>query len=251
MSDGTVGSARVPLDLRNNVWSIPFMAVMVVSLAARLVVLVTTSPAWSPDSNDYMRLARLISRGDVAEAQGNRVPGYSLFLLSHAFHPSAVRISQMLLGLAITATLFWIIWTLSHRPWLASIGALLYGLNGGQILLESTILSETLATALLLGLAAGILVCKSRVRRSYPVLLLMGLAAGFLPLVRPLYVFVPVVCALPVASMVRVRSRGFWLYLVPALLPVHVSTATSPSASTTSVCRPTARMDGRTMLQLS
>lgn len=218
--DGISGSASTREGLRGMVWPIPFAVAMAVSLAARVDVVATTSPAWAPDSNGYMALAHLIGRGNVADDQGSRVPGYSLFLLAQAFHPNVVRASQELLGLLIATALFWIIWSLTRHPWLASIGALLYALNGGQILLESSILSETLATALLVGIAAALVACKTRRSPRHSLLLLMGLAAGFLPLVRPLYLFVPLVCTLPVASMVRVRSRAFWLYLAPAILPV-------------------------------
>lgn len=195
---------------------------MGVSFCVRLLVVVVTSPDWGLDSTQYMQLARFIGQGNLAAGQGIRTPGYPVFLLLHDFNPNLVRITQMTLGLCITAGLYWLIWRFTASTLLASIGALLYGANVAQIFLESTLLAETLATALLFG-AVLLLVClntsDSRVRWN---LVALGLLAGVVPLVRPIYVFVPVVFILPVAG--RACRGGHWrrllLYLLPAMLPV-------------------------------
>jgi len=195
---------------------------MGVSFCVRLLVVVVTSPYWEPDSLGYMGLARYIGQGNLAAGEGYRTPGYPVFLLLHDLNPNLVRITQMTLGLCITAGLYWLISRFTASTLLASIGALLYGANVAQIFLESTLMAETLATALLFG-AVLLLVClntsHSRVRWN---LVALGLLAGVVPLVRPIYVFVPVVFIFPVAG--RACRGGHWrrllLYLLPAMLPV-------------------------------
>ena len=166
-------------------WLIPFIVVMGAGLGARLLVVLVTSPVWWSDSTGYMQLARLIGRGNLAAGQGLRTPGYSVFILLNGFNLSAIRVTQMIMGLAVTAGVFWIIWTLNHKPWLASLGALLYGLAIAQVRLESSIVAETLATALLLGAVVTLVSLRTGQRRDWWKLLAMGVFAGLLPLVRP------------------------------------------------------------------
>ena len=220
--DETVGFTSQMSAARQRPWLIPFVVVIGVSFCARLLFVVVTSPVWWPDSIGYMQLARLIGRGNLAAGQGIRTPGYPLFMLLNDFNLSAIRATQMIMGLAITSGIFWIIWTLNHKPWLASLGALLYGLSIAQVRLESFILTETLATAFLLGALVSLVSLRTSQRRDWWKLLAMGVFAGLLPLVRPLYVFVPLLFAIPVASVVSLRSRRFWLYFLPAIRPVVV-----------------------------
>ena len=127
--DETVGFTSQMSAARQRPWLIPFVVVIGVSFCARLLLVVVTSPLWAPDSIEYMHLARLIWQGNLAADQGMRTPGYSLFMLLNGFSLDAIRVTQMILGLAITSGIFWIIWTLNHKPWIASLGALLYGLS--------------------------------------------------------------------------------------------------------------------------
>lgn len=106
-------------------WLTPFVGVMVASCAARVVVLATTSPSSAADSFDYWHLAHLIVQGRLATGQGSRVPGYSIFIVAFDFSSGLVHVAQVILGLAITAALFWLIWGLTENVWLASIGGLL------------------------------------------------------------------------------------------------------------------------------
>jgi len=197
-----------------------FAAVMLVSLVVRLIVLLLTSPVLAPDSIEYMHLARLIGQGRLAADFGLRPPGYSVFLLLHDFDPNLVRITQMALGLCITAGLYWLVWRFTASVWLASIGALLYGTNVAQIFFESSAVTETLATALLFG-AVLLLVCLTNDSRVALKLVALGLAVGVVPLVRPVYVFVPVLFIFPAAGACRFGHRQrLLLYLLPAMLPV-------------------------------
>lgn len=241
-------SARVA-SARSRHWVVSFAAIMLVSLVIRSIVLLLTSPVLAPDSIEYMHLARLIGQGRLAADFGLRAPGYSAFLLLHDFDPNFVRITQMALGLCITAGLYWLVWRFTASVWLASIGALLYGANVAQIFFESTLVTETLATALLFG-AVLLLVCLSSSDFMVPwKLVALGLAVGVVPLVRPVYVFVPVLFIFPVAA--HACRRGHWrrllFYLLPAFLPVILwMTYLGATFSTTSVCRRRLVSRGRT-----
>jgi len=177
--DETVGFTSQMSAARQRPWLIPFVVVIGVSFCARLLFVVVTSPVWWPDSIGYMQLARLIGRGNLAAGQGIRTPGYPLFMLLNDFNLSAIRATQMIMGLAITSGIFWIIWTLNHKPWLASSGALLYGLSIAQVRLESFILTETLATAFLLGALVCLVSLRTSQRRDWWKLLAMGVFQGF------------------------------------------------------------------------
>lgn len=205
---------------RSATWLPGFAAVMIVSVLVRVAVAVTSRPVVDGDAPGYLEFARLIWHGHMVAFQGKRTPGYSVFLILHAFNPEAVRLTQFALGLAVTAGLFFVLWQLTHSPWVTAIGAALYSLNVGHIYFESTLYAELLATFFLV-LALVLLVSLRRSNRhEAAILIVLGLTIGILPLVRPLYVYLPLLLSIPVFMALKGRRRRFWLYVLPALIPV-------------------------------
>lgn len=194
------------------VWLIPVLAI---SASLRLLTILGTHPLIKGDTSAYLQLAHRLGRLDLSGDIGQRVPLYPLFMLLLRYNLHLIQIAQMVLGLIVTAAIFYIIATLTRRPAAAAGGAALYGLNLAQIRIESTMISEALAT-LLVTLVGATMVWLWSDRTHLVTLKLVAMAtcAGLLPLTRPAYAFVPLV-ALAVALSWAPRS-------VPRLLLVVV-----------------------------
>jgi hypothetical protein len=201
-------------------WLPGFVVVILASIIVRVVVVVTSRPVVDGDAPGYLNLARLIWHGRMGEFQGMRTPGYSVFLILNAFNPGAVRLTQYALGLTLTAGLFFVLWQLTHSPWLSAIGAALYGLNVGHVYFESTLYTETLTTFFLVLLLVLLVLLRRNDRHEVALLIALGLTIGILPLVRPLYSYMPLLFAVPVFLAVKRRRRRFLLYVLPALIPI-------------------------------
>ena len=209
-------------DRRSSRWLPSFTATMLVCLAARVIVGVTTRPLIAPDTFGYMELARDIWHGNISAFQGIRTPGYSFFLLLHGLNVHAARVTQFALGMATVAGIFFVLWRLTQAPWLSSAGAVMYGLSVGHLFQESIVQTELLATFLLVAAPVLLVSLRGRDRHACLKLVALGVAVGVLPLVRPLYVYMPLLLAIPVATAVKSRPRRFWLYILPALIPVMI-----------------------------
>lgn len=201
-------------------WLPGFAVAMLASAHARGVILAATRPNVSPDAIEYMHLARLIADGRIVEDQGLRPPGYPVFLLVNFFDQDAVRLSQFALGMMLVAGIFYVLWKLTRSQWIACSGALLCGMNVGEMFFEASLATEALSTFLLV--ASLVLLVSVRHGRSFVALQLvaMGVAVGVLPLVRPLYVYVPLLFAVPLVLCLTPRRGRIAFYLIPALLPV-------------------------------
>jgi len=173
-------------------WLPWLVLVLALSAALRLGVLLATPVRLYPDSPAYLALAREIGRLNLSADNGARTPLYPAFLWVLGYQPSVARVVQMLLGLAITAMLFWTIWTLTRRSWAAALGASMYGLSLTQIKYEAAVLTETPTTFLLVALATTLTwLWIDRSRHLAIKITVAGLCAGLVPLGRPAYVYVP------------------------------------------------------------
>jgi len=204
-------------------WLPWLILVLGLGVALRLWVVLTTATHVYPDSPAYVALAHWLARLDLSADNGARTPFYPLFLLALRYDPDRARLAQMLLGLAITAALFWILWTLTHRRLAAVLGSALYGLSLTQIKYESGLLTETPTTFLLVMLAATLTwLWVDRTRHLATKITVAGLCAGLVPLARPVYAFIPVF-VLAAALLWVPRSPRRW-----ALLAVLVVIAFAP-----------------------
>jgi hypothetical protein len=197
-------------------WLRWLIAVLAVSAFARIATLLAHNPLITWDSADYLRLAHQLGRLDLSGDIGQRVPLYPFFMLLLRYNLHLIQLVQALLGLAITAAIFYMIATLSRRPAFAAVGAALYGLNLAQIRIESTMLSETLTTFLVTLVGVAIVwLWSDRTRAVTLKLVVMAVCAGLLPLARPAYAFVPfVVFAVAYLWVPRSASRLLLLALI-------------------------------------
>lgn len=173
-------------------WLPWLIIVLALSAALRIWVALTTVTRIYPDSTGYLRLAHQIGRLDLSADNGARTPLYPFVLLALHYSPDVTRAFQMVLGLVITAAIFWMVLRLTGRTWAAVLGSSIYGLNLTQIKYESGLLTESTTTFLLVILAITLTwLWVERGRHLAAKVTVIGLCAGLLPLDRPTYVFVP------------------------------------------------------------
>ena len=108
------------------VWLVP---VLVISALLRLVTIMEHGPVVSGDTADYLLLAHRLGRLDLTGDLGQRVPLYPLFMLLAHYNSHLIQAAQMIIGLIVTAIIFWVVATLTRRPAAAGVGAALYGWN--------------------------------------------------------------------------------------------------------------------------
>jgi hypothetical protein len=164
--------------------------VLIVGLISRLIIVLLYQPVAYSDTPSYLRLAKAVLQGFV-NYDGTRTPGYPVFL---ALVGSDQRIwaVQLLLGLTTTLLLFYIGWKITDKPWFGGLIALSHTLNLGQLFFESSLLTESLTTFLLVLSLAGILIWLLYPKKhSIWLAFIIGLISVFTLLVRPLFIYLP------------------------------------------------------------
>ncbi len=196
-------------------------ALLLTALGAveRILLWLVYSPVAYGDTSTYQRLAGALSEGGLPAYDATRVPGYPLFVMVLGGDPDAIRAAQMMLGLATSLLLFWLGWRSTGSGAFGFALGMLYNLLAGQVLVESALLSESLATFLIVASVAG-LVSLAQARRHLGALaLVLGFVAAAAGLVRAL--FYPL--ALWIAAFLALRST---VEAVPALFEGPGSGAT-------------------------
>ncbi len=131
-------------------WLVP---VLLASVLLRAVIVATSAVQTTPDSPGYVALADNLLHRNLADDPGERTPVYPLFLALCGLQLPLVRLAQMALGVGIAAALFWLAWQVTRSGRIAALVAACYGLGITAVLHEDAILTETLATALIVALA--------------------------------------------------------------------------------------------------
>lgn len=167
------------------------LVTLAVGMLARLLLVLLYRPIPYSDTKSYWRLAESLRNGFQAY-DGTRTPGYPAFLALVGSDQVAWAV-QMLLGLAVSLLLFFIVWRITQRPALAGLAGLAHSLNLGQLFFEANLLTETLATFLVMLCMAGMLLwLQNPARRSLGLAAGLGLASALALLVRPVFIFLPV-----------------------------------------------------------
>ncbi len=124
------------------------LLLLAVALTQRLVLWVCYEPAYYSDTKSYYRLAEGILHG-MDGYDGSRTPGYPLFL---AFLGSGeqVWLVQTALGIAITLLFYYLGKELGRNAKFGLLVGLAHTLNLGQLFFEANLLTETLATFLVI-----------------------------------------------------------------------------------------------------
>lgn len=166
-----------------------FAAMVLILVAARIAVCATSDPIPFNDTWDYWNNARFIRDLNFTHYDGVRTPVYPLLVLACRLDGNLVRAVQFVLGIGVASMLFWLVYR-GARSWQAALFAgLIYGLGLRPLVFESTLLSETLCTFLLMLSVSifGRMVFDGRVGRLHHSLL--GAAAALTILCRPMYLF--------------------------------------------------------------
>ena len=172
------------------------LLVLAAGAALRLYLIGIYSPvaAGFNDSVEYLATSE-----DHLFRDPFRPAGYPFFLRILRYmvpELSAVVVVQHLLGLATAALLYVAVWRLTGRRWLSALPAALIALSGDQILLEHSILTESLYTFLVTAALCGLVVSLAREGWSTPLLAASGFALGAAATVRP--VGIPLILAVTV-----------------------------------------------------
>ena len=183
---------------------------LVVCILERVVMFLIYPPVSYSDTGSYRRLAETVLNGWV-NYDGTRTPVYPVFLAIIG-SDRAVVASQMILGILITLMVFYLGYQLSHQVIFAGMAALGHTLNLNQVLFESNLITETLATfwVVLALLGAGMWIFYQD-KRSLWFGFAIGLAASLAALTRPLFVFLPIWLAIFLAFFTKgLKIRFDW-----------------------------------------
>jgi 4-amino-4-deoxy-L-arabinose transferase-like glycosyltransferase len=211
---------RARVNLGRGSWLTWLILVLVASACLRLAIVATTPPLIGPDTPGYTQLAERIAHLNLSGDRGERTPTYPLFILMLGQNAQTIRAAQMILGMLVTAAVFWMVWALSRNAIAAAAASSLYGLNLMQIFYEAQLLTEALATFLVtMSAALMISLWADRERWVKSRLALTGICIGLLALERPVYILLPSVFVVPLLLWLPGRRRLLVLFLLPASLP--------------------------------
>lgn len=215
------------------------LAVCVVGRGAFALYLVHTSPAITTegDTQSYLEPAHELlvngrfNSGSLSNGpEFLRTPGYPVFIAAvyRVFGESATAI--LLAQVALSGVTVLIVYLLAARIWSAPIGlvaAALTTLEPLQNYTSGTLITESLATLLLVATTAVGFVALSRQRPRASLLFLVGVLMAGATLVRPVTYYLPLLVVL-LLVVLRARRRASWLdfgkmtaaFLLPLVLIV-------------------------------
>ncbi len=185
------------LDRMRDAWRRPevrwLVVLALIGLVERAALALIYQPVPYGDTPSYMRLATQLVEGGLNAYDGTRVPGYPAFLALLGREASRVWVAQLTLGWLTSLLLFWIGWKSTGSAALGLAIGLLYDLIPGQVFFEFNLLTESLATFLIV-LSFALLLALERSRGRGVGLMLaivLGFASGLAGLVRALFYFLP------------------------------------------------------------
>ena len=191
------------------------------ALAALLRLFLATQyePVMTHDSGTYVALARDIAQGDFLHYDGVRTPIYPLLLLLAGLSPSVIWLLQALLGLAVTAQVYYLVKQVTHSALLAFVAGLVPGLALNQALFEAAIMTETLSAFLVTSVLVVFYRC-IRAQFSLGWLFALALLSGVTALTRPQFIALCPVVALLIALRAPRHWRRTVLYIAISAVPV-------------------------------
>jgi len=174
--------------IRNSPAAKPLVVTLLIAGVVRAIAL-WLPPYVFPDTGGYLDLGYWLWKLQFAGCNGMRTPVYPLFLVLAGGNLYVVRFLQHLLGIAIAAMLFAMVYRRTRSTSFALVAGALYGVDLSQLFLERSILSETLCTFLLTLSAVvfqWIVLGRKFGRREYATL---GTLTGLTGLTRPIYAY--------------------------------------------------------------
>jgi len=146
-------------------------------------------PVSDTDTTGYVRLARSIQARDFGNNDGRRTPVYPLFLLLGGLNSRVIWALQGALGILTSWMLFVVVRQRTHSTAWAFLAGLLPSLALNQVFFEAYLLTETLATFLVV-LSVLLFAALTRGRGSQAFLsCCLGTVVALTALTRPLFLF--------------------------------------------------------------
>ncbi len=126
------------------------LVLILIGILPRVIIWFNYEPIVYNDTNLYAELAGYIQQLDFDGYNGERTPGYPLWLLLGGLNYESVWLMQSFLGILISVMLFGLGFYQTKSTFLAFLIGLSYALSINQIFFEAAILTETLGTFLLI-----------------------------------------------------------------------------------------------------
>lgn len=181
------------------------VTLLLCGLLLRVVMVLAYQPVPYPDTlGAYYRLADNLQAQGLDGYDGTRAPGYPVFLMLVQKNETVVWVIQLLAGLMISASVFWLAWQVTGRAQLSFLVGMAYNLIPGQFLFESNLLAETLTALFILSSLALLATLYRTASSSWTWLGLFGLGVlATLPgMMRPLF-FPVTLWLLPFVWLIR------------------------------------------------
>ncbi len=168
------------------------------AVGLRILAFLAEKPLYLSDSLGYIAFGKDLLRFDLAGDTGQRTPVYPLFMALFGYQDRWIVLAQMLLGLVVTALLFFTALNLTRRAPLAFLAGIAYGWSPNQVAAENTLLTEALSVFLMVA-AVALYAKAAQERRAGPwPWLALGSVAALGALARPLLLVLPVILVLAV-----------------------------------------------------
>jgi len=145
-------------------------------------------PQTAGDTGTYLQLASEIGSLDFSGYQGRRTPIYPLLLVIAQMNYTMVWLIQSLLGIGISVLLYLLVLQLVPSVGLAFALALFHSLTLNQLFYEANVLTETLATLLLVA-SVLLMLRANRVPGGVGLAALVGLCMAATVLTRPNFIY--------------------------------------------------------------
>ena len=175
------------------------------SIIPRIVLWFYYEPTFFKDSSDYWGVALQFAHGEFSEYTAKRAIGYPLFITLHNADPNLIWVTQQLLGLLVTFCLYWLTFRLTRSVvWAFAVGFIQTASLAGM-LFEAAMLTESLATALIVSGLVFFIASTDKDRPSGTTLIVSGLLISLAVITRP--ILMAVLPALILFLLYRTRGN--------------------------------------------
>lgn len=177
-----------------------------VAVALRLVLILSYSPVLTTDSSSYLKLAHRLGSMNLHGSTGTRTPGYPALLLALGYSPVAAWCVQAGLGVVATLLLYRLVRRLGGSGWAATAAALAYAIDLEVLAVEREVMTETVASFLILVAASLTVAITQADRKRWAIPVWTGVTLCYLCLVRPDSLAITVYFAVAVAITQSIRQ---------------------------------------------
>lgn len=180
---------------KNNIWTWainnPVKTIIITGVIVRLVLTTLYQHiTFYPDSEDYFVLARRLLNCNLSGYEGERSPGYPILLVVSNLSYITTFLLQACIGIFTLIIIYKTCLILEINKRLSLITTLILTCYLPAIFFEFALLSETLTLLFIVLVFYFFINIRKKESKSY---LLLGLACGYLILIKPFYIFLPVI----------------------------------------------------------